>query len=231
MHVAAVAGTSEEITIQVLCLNGEGCAVTLSGSTLGHEVRRMVLQRLPSKKGRKSVIHYKNSPLVLDQSLQEQGIVGKTAALACTFVPTDLPAAVSYISGFDVLQQEGALEGLTTIVIECATSGIYMQHLPNSLKTIVLDMTFNKTLERVNLPSGLQSLTFGHQFNQSLDGVSLPSGLQSLTFGYEFNQSLDGVSLPSGLQSLTFGYQFNHSLDRVSLSSGLQNLTLGYQFN
>ena len=112
------------------------------------------------------MIHYKNSPLLLHQSLQEQGIVGKTATLSCTFVPIDLPAAVDYISGFAVLEQECALEGLTTIVIEgAAISSRYMQHLPNTLKIIVLDTTFNKPLERVNLPSGLQSLTFGDHFS------------------------------------------------------------------
>ena len=101
----------EAIEIQVLCLDGEGYNFTLSASTLGHEVRQNISQRRPSKKGRRCMIHHKNSPLLLDQTLQEQGIVGKTATLSCTFVPTDLYKSLCYIAGVPVSEQESALEG------------------------------------------------------------------------------------------------------------------------
>ena len=220
----------EAIEIQVLCLNGEGCNFPVSGSTRGHEVRQMVLQRLPSKKGRRcGALYLENSPLLLDQTLQEQGIIGKTVTLSCTFGPTDLYAAFCYIKGLQVSAGECVLDGVTKL--EGVSSDVYLQHLPQSLKTLAFHTQFNRRLQTVSLPSGLQSLTFANDFNQRLDGESLPSGLQNLTFGNEFNQRLDGVSLPSGLQSLTFGHRFNQTLDGVSLPSGLQSLTFGSEFN
>ena len=41
----------EMISLQVLCLNGEGCKLTLPPSTLGREVRQMVLEQLPKRGG------------------------------------------------------------------------------------------------------------------------------------------------------------------------------------
>ena len=200
-----VSGTSgcEAIEIQVLCLNGEGCNFTLSGSILGHEVRQNIVQRLPSKKGRRYVIHHKNSPLLLRQTLQEQGIVGKTATLSCTFVPTDLYKSLCYIDGVPVSEQESALEGVT--LIEGARSGEYLKHLPGSLETLVFGNSFNQSLAGIRVPNSLQSLTFGYSFNQTLERVSLPSSLHHLTFGDEFNQTLEGVSLPGSLQRLSLG--------------------------
>ena len=225
----AAGASCEAIEIQVLCLNGEGCNFTLTGSSLGHELRQMVLQGLPSKKGRTCVILYENSQLLLHQTLQEQGIVGKTATLRCTFVPTDLYAACCYTQGLPVPEGERALEGVTKI--RCAANKVYLQHLPSTLETLHFCQSFNQTLEGVNLPSGLQSLTFGSRFNRTLEGVNLPSGLQTLTFGFEFNQTLEGVNLPSGLQSLTFGSRFNRTLEGVNLPSGLKNLAFGFEFN
>ena len=55
MRAAGACGC-ETIEMQVLCLNGEEYNFTLSGSTLGQEVRQNILQRVPSKKGRRYVI-------------------------------------------------------------------------------------------------------------------------------------------------------------------------------
>ena len=204
-YVAAGAnGCEAMIEIQVQCLNGEGCKFCLSGSALGHELRHMVLQRLASKKGRRFTLHHQDAPLLLTQTLQEQGIVGKMATVSCTFVPTDLHAAWCYAQGFPVSLGECALDGVTNI--EGTNSCISLQYLPGSLETLALGDELNQTLERVRLPSGLQTLTFGYSFNQTLEGVSLPSGLQTLTLGYCFNQPLERVSFPSCLQTLTFGY-------------------------
>ena len=241
----------EAIEIQVLCLDGEGYNFTLSASTLGHEVRQNISQRLPSKKGRRCMIHHKNSPLLLHQTLQEQGIVGKTATLSCTFVPTDLYKSLCYIRGVPISEQESALEGVT--LIKGAATGKYLNHLPGSLETLdfgyscdqslaglrlpnslqrlTFGYSFNQTLEGVSLPNSLQSLTFGEEFNQTLEGVILPNSLQSLTFGRFYNQTLEGVSLPNHLQSLTFGHEFNQTLERVSLPNSLQSLSFGYSFN
>ena len=44
------------IDLHVLCVNGEGCSLSLSPSTLGLEVHTMVSEQLPKKKGAKLVL-------------------------------------------------------------------------------------------------------------------------------------------------------------------------------
>lgn len=146
------------IDLHVLCLNGEGCSLSLSPSTLGLEVRTMVSEQLPKKKGAKLVLYHLASPLMLQQTLQEQGIGGKTARLSCTYVQTDLYAAWRYLQGFQVPEPHLVLDGVTQIG----------------------GCTYVPSLR--SLPESLKSLTFGCTFNQSLDGVTLPSNLQSLAF-------------------------------------------------
>jgi hypothetical protein len=72
------------IDLHVLCLHGEGCSLSLSPSTLGLEVRKMASEQLPPKKGAKLVLYHLASPLMVHQTLQVQGIEGKTARLSCT---------------------------------------------------------------------------------------------------------------------------------------------------
>ena len=86
------AACSDVIVLHVLCLNGDGCTLALNPGTLGREVHQLVLEQLRGKKGRKLSLHHKASPLMPDQTLQEQGI-DQAATLSCTFVPTDLYAA------------------------------------------------------------------------------------------------------------------------------------------
>jgi len=197
--------TSDLIDLYVRCLNGEGCELRLSSSALGSDLHKLVSEQLPSKKGRGFTLHYMNSLLMLQHTLQGQGIVGKTAILSCTFVPTDLRAAWCCIQSDSppgkTMNAQEPLQGIARIAGMCCTE--------------------------YSLPSSLESLTFGHKFNQSLNGVTFPSRLQSLTFGYHFNQSLQGVTLPRGLRTLTFGCSFNKSLEKVAFPSGLQNLTFG----
>ena len=83
----------EMIDLHVLCVNGSGCKFTIPSSSLDREVRRMVLERLPPKRGARLALQYLASPLVLSQTFQEQGVAGQAATLSCTFVPTDLYAA------------------------------------------------------------------------------------------------------------------------------------------
>ena len=92
-YVGPVSGC-EAIEIEVQCLNGEGCKFSLNRSALGRGLWQMVSQQLPSKKGRKITWHHKDTPLLLAHTLQEQGILGRMAAVFCTFVPTDLHAAL-----------------------------------------------------------------------------------------------------------------------------------------
>ena len=192
-------------------------------------------------------------PLMLHQTLQEQGIEGRNATLSRTLVPTDLYVAWCYVQGMQASEEHFALEGLTQMQVRrfgehvyhlarslknisfdnvfTTSLSPYRVTLPNNLQSLTFGNDFNQSLDRVPLPSNLQSLTFSNHFNQSLDRVTLPNKLQSLTFGNDFNQSLNGVALPNSLQSLTFGVRFNQSLDRVTLSSSLKSLTFGYYFN
>ena len=81
------------IDLQVLCLNGEGYALKVSGSCMGWEVCRMVSKHLPPRKGRKITLHHGDWELLLNQTLRQQGIVGKAVTLSCTYIPMDLYAA------------------------------------------------------------------------------------------------------------------------------------------
>ena len=133
----AAGASCEAIEIQVLCLNGEGCNFTLTGSSLGHELRQMVLQGLPSKKGRTCVILYENSQLLLHQTLQEQGIVGKTATLRCTFVPTDLYAACCYTQGLPVPEGRESTRGSDEDTM-CRQQGVFATPSQHSWDTSFL---------------------------------------------------------------------------------------------
>ena len=78
-YVGSSAGSElvDLIDLHVLCVNGEGCSLSLSPSTLGLEVRKAASEQLPTKKGAKLVLYHLASPLMLQQTLQEQGIEGK----------------------------------------------------------------------------------------------------------------------------------------------------------
>ena len=183
------------IDLSVQCLNGEGCSLNVSGSCTGLEVYRMVSHQLPARKGAKLRLHHLDSPLILHKALQEQSIMGKTATLSCTYVPTDLCVAWRAVQGqgLPVSEAELALEGVTQIALDHDLKGLT---LPCSLQTLTFGDYFNQSLEGVALPSSLRTLTFGSEFNQSLEGVALPNCLESLTFSDKFNQSLEGVTLP-----------------------------------
>ena len=96
-------GGSEMIDLHIVCLNGEGCKLTLSRPTLGREVRRMVSEQLPSKSRRLS-LHHNASPLMLGKTLQEQGIEGQAVTLFCTYVPIDFYAAWSFSDLLKIFQ-------------------------------------------------------------------------------------------------------------------------------
>eukprot|EP00435_Cladocopium_sp_Y103_P010461 s2128_g2.t1 len=232
------ADETDEVELQVLCLNGEGVTFSVNRSMLGSDLRRLVSDKLPCKPGAKLVVHHMNGALKLDENLAEQGIIGKSGTLSCTYIPTNVYTAWLYACGSasELLncEREFALEGVTHLEGDTHPEHLhleYLHHLPSSLASMTFGRHFNQSLERVTLPSGLQSLSFGSEFNQSLERVTLPSQLQSLSFGASFNQSLERVTLPSGLQSLSFGARFNQSLERVTLPSGLQSLSFGARFN
>ena len=132
-------GSSDLTDLSVQCLNGEGCVLKLSRSCTGLEVYQMVSAQLPPKKGGKLKLLHLDSPVMLHQTLQEQGIVGEAAAISCTFVRTDLYAAWS---GWFAVQEfpdsvgELAMQGVTRI--EGTTTKGPLHHLPQSLEHLTL---------------------------------------------------------------------------------------------
>ena len=217
----------------------------------GRQLRQMISAELPSKPGSRISVQHGPSPLSLDQTLGQQGLVGECVTLSYIYVPVDMLASLKYLQGEQVEDEEFSLHGLTRIggvksarqllQLPCSLqrlelSCLFNQSLaqvnfPRNIKTMEFGSCFDQSLDGVTLPAGLQTLIFGGDFNQSLDGVALPAGLQTLIFGCDFNQSLDGVTLPAGLQTLTLSGEFNHSLDGVTLPAGLQTLTFGDEFN
>ena len=81
---------SDLIGLHVLRLNGEGFMLKVSSCSLGCEVHRLVSKQFQPKKGEQLTLQYLGAQLMLHQTLQEQGIVGKEETLSCTSVPTDL---------------------------------------------------------------------------------------------------------------------------------------------
>ena len=132
------ADETDDVELQVLCLTGEGVTLSVRGSMLGSDLRRLVSEKLPCKQGARLVVHHGNGELKLDENLAEQGIVGKSAMLSCTYIPTNLYAAWLYACGsaFELLncEREFALEGVTHLEAEMLPE--YLHHLPSSLASI-----------------------------------------------------------------------------------------------
>ena len=120
----------------------------------------MVLEQLPPKRGGRLALQYLASPLVLGQTLQEQGIEGQDVTLSCTYVPTDMCAAWRYASGlFGGVEEEFALEGLTEML--GASDGEYLYNLPSSLENLTFGLRFNQTPPRSDLSKPSSKLDLG----------------------------------------------------------------------
>ena len=91
------ADKTDEVYLEVLCLTGEGVTLSVPRSILGYDLRRLVSEKLPWKPGAKLVVHHVNGSLTLDQNLREQGIVGKSATVSCTYIPTNVYTAWRYV--------------------------------------------------------------------------------------------------------------------------------------
>ena len=219
------------LELEVLTMSGE-CILTLnvSDSMLGRDLWNLILGKVPSKPGLQLVVSH-TSRLVLNESLQQQGLGGQRAQVSATYMPVNLLAALHFACGRSVEDEEFSLNGITEVTGDKEATSALLHNLPNSLRSLTFDGRCDQGLHNVRLPSGLQSLTFGVFFDQSLDNVTWPAGLQSLALGRDFNQSLDNVTWPAGLQSLTFGWDFNQNLDNVTWPPGLQSLTFGDWFN
>ena len=149
------ADETDEVDLEVLCLTGEGVRLSIPRSMLGYDLRRLVSEKLPCKPGAKLAVHHVNAKLTLNQTLEEQGIVGKSAMLSCTYIPTSVYTAWRYVCGLPTSERELALEGVTQL--EGATGGEYLHYLPRSLRSLSFGRYFNQSLERVTLPTSLQS--------------------------------------------------------------------------
>ena len=117
------ADETDEVDLQVLCLTGEGVRSSVPRSMFGYDLRRLVSEKLPCKPGAKLAVHHVNGKLMLDQTLGEQGIVGKPAMLSCTYIPTNVYTAWCYVCGLPTAEREFALEGLTKL--EGLTNGVF----------------------------------------------------------------------------------------------------------
>ena len=152
------ADETDEVDLQVLCLTGEGVTLSVSRSMLGYELHRLVSEKLPCKPGAKLAVHHVNTKLTLNQTLAEQGIVGKSAMLSCTYISTNVYTAWCYVCGLPTSEREFALEGVTQL--GAATGGEYLHYLPRSLAKLTFGENFDQSLQRVTLPSSLQRLSF-----------------------------------------------------------------------
>ena len=215
--------------LEVMNLCGE-CMLTLKvpESMFGRDLWKMILENVPSKPGLQLIVSFNASKLLLNESLQQQGLWGERLQVSAVYMPTNLPSAWHFAHGLNVVDEEFSLNGITTVIgVTNDKTPALLKNLPNSIHTLTFHRRFNQKIHHVRWPAGLQSVDFGEAFDQSLDGVRWPSGLQSLTLGHHFNQSLDNVTWPAGLQSLTLGSCFNQSLDNVTWPAGLQSLTFG----
>ena len=81
---------TDEVDLQVLCLTGEAVTLSAPGSMLGYDLRRLVSEKFPCKPGAKLAVYHGNAKLALNQTLGEQGMVGTSATLSCTYIPTNV---------------------------------------------------------------------------------------------------------------------------------------------
>ena len=153
------ADETDEVDLQVLCMTGEGVRLNVLRSMLGYDLRRLVSEKFPCKPGAKLAVYHGNAKLALNQTLGEQGMVGTSATLSCTYIPTNVYTAWSYVRGLPICEEDFVLEGVTQL--EGAVPGKYLHHLPRSLARLTFESNFNQSLEQVTLPSSLQSLSFG----------------------------------------------------------------------
>jgi len=109
---------------------------------LGYDLRRLLSEKLPRKPGAKLAVHHVNAKLTLDQTLGEQGIVGKSAMLSCTYTPTNVYTAWCYVCGLPTCEREFVLQGVTKI--DRATSGEYLHHFPKALPDGLFPITSTK---------------------------------------------------------------------------------------
>ena len=103
-------GLLERTELEVLSISGE-CMLSLNvvDSMLGSELWRMILDQIPSKPGLQLVVSH-TSRIVLNESLQQQGLGGQRAQVSATYVPVNLLAALHFAYGHGVEDEEFSFE-------------------------------------------------------------------------------------------------------------------------
>ena len=94
---------------------------------LGYDLWRLVSEKLPCRPGAKLAVHHVNAKLRLNQTLGEQGMVGTSATLSCTYIQTNVYSAWCYICGLRTCEEDFVLAGITQL--EGAVPGEYLHHL------------------------------------------------------------------------------------------------------
>ena len=92
--------------VDLQLLTGEGVTLGVPRSMLGYDLRRLLSEKLPCKPGAKLAVHHVNRKLALEETLGEQGIVGKSAMLSCTYIPTNVYTAWNYVYGLPNYERE-----------------------------------------------------------------------------------------------------------------------------
>ena len=89
----------EVIELEVIGISGE-CMLTLNvtDSMLGRVLWRIILDKVPSKPGLQLVVS-RTSKLVLNESLQQQGLGGQQAQVSATYMSVNLHAAWRFAKG------------------------------------------------------------------------------------------------------------------------------------
>ena len=122
----------------------------------GRQLRQMICAELPSKPGSRISVQHGSSPLSLDLTLRQQGLVGECVTLSYVYLPVDLLAAWKYFRGEQVEDEEFSLHGLTRI------GGIKWEwqilELPSSLQHLELSRHYIESLVRVNFPGGIKTI-------------------------------------------------------------------------
>ena len=220
---------------------GEEFSLRVERSTLGSEVRKMVLDHLPARSGAKLVLdHMKHQTseqggqkavrLKLHQTLQEQGLAeAETAILCCTYVPTQLQAAWCFLRGFETPEAELSLEGVTHLTHPHLVLAFSI--FPKALSVWLLVMTSTRVWNT------WPCLTVCRIWLLAVASTRVWNAWPCLTvcriwlLEIASTKSLERVTLPNSLQNLTFGSSFNQSLEWRDLASQSADLTFGFDFN
>ena len=109
---AATAGEGL-LELEVLSISGD-CMATLNvpDCMLGRDLWNLILDKLPSKPGLQLVVSH-TSRLLLNESLQQQGLGGQRAQVSITYMPVNLLAAWRFAHGASLEDEEFSLNGIT----------------------------------------------------------------------------------------------------------------------